>query len=123
MLEHSSLSPPSRERLARICGLLGSDYEGERANAALAATRLLQRHGLTWGDLFSPKQPDEPPLTPPSYGQHHLTQAAFALRHLDFLTDWEKTFVRSVASKPRLTEKQRAHLAEIVTKVSQAAAA
>lgn len=39
-------------RLDRILGLLGSDQAGERAAAALAATRLVQKHGLTWWEIL-----------------------------------------------------------------------
>jgi len=41
----------SREKFKRICGMLGSDGGGERANAAALATRLLRDAGLTWADI------------------------------------------------------------------------
>lgn len=41
-------------RLVRILGMLGSDHAGERANAALAAHRLVKRSGATWWDLLVP---------------------------------------------------------------------
>ena len=39
-------------RLARILGMLGSDYAGERASAALAAHRLVRRAGADWWTLL-----------------------------------------------------------------------
>ena len=47
------------DRLAKICGLLGSNHAGERASAALKATALLQEAGLTWeafvhGKVYAP---------------------------------------------------------------------
>jgi hypothetical protein len=39
-------------RLIGILGRLGSDADGERAAAGLLATQLLQRHGLSWGELL-----------------------------------------------------------------------
>lgn len=40
------------ERLERILGLLGSDKDGERASAALAASALLAKHDLNWRDVI-----------------------------------------------------------------------
>jgi hypothetical protein len=45
---------PELARLVRILGLLGSDHAGERANAALAAHRLVKSSGRSWSDLLSP---------------------------------------------------------------------
>ena len=49
-----ALPPPDRDRLAKILGLLGSDYDGERASAGAMAWAFLRERGLTWFDLFSP---------------------------------------------------------------------
>jgi hypothetical protein len=49
-----ALAPPERARLAKILGLLGSDYDGERASAGAMAWAFLRERGLTWFDLFSP---------------------------------------------------------------------
>lgn len=38
-------------RLRKLCGMLSSDAEGERATAARMATDLLKRHGKTWADI------------------------------------------------------------------------
>jgi hypothetical protein len=35
-------------KLARLCGMFGSEFEGERANAAKAADDLIRKAGLTW---------------------------------------------------------------------------
>lgn len=35
-------------RMVKFCGMLGSEHEGERANAAKMATSLLRGAGLTW---------------------------------------------------------------------------
>lgn len=44
----SGLTPTQRARLVKICGRLGSDHDGERAAAALLASRLLTEAGLDW---------------------------------------------------------------------------
>lgn len=40
------------QRLIAIAGMLGSDHEGERANAARLATIDLRQLGLTWAELI-----------------------------------------------------------------------
>jgi hypothetical protein len=47
----NTLEVADRERLARLLGMLGSDHAGERDNAARAAHRLVQQHGITWYDV------------------------------------------------------------------------
>jgi len=49
-------------KLERVLGLLGSEHDGERASAALAAHRLVQRLGVNWHDLLMPKPAPAPPL-------------------------------------------------------------
>lgn len=41
-------------RLIRILGMLGSDHDGERAAAALAADKLVRGSGWSWSDLLAP---------------------------------------------------------------------
>ncbi len=40
-------------RLAALAGMLGSEHDGERANAARLATQELRRLGLTWSELIA----------------------------------------------------------------------
>jgi hypothetical protein len=49
----TALTPEQRVRRARLCGMLGSDFDGERANAAFMANRLVRSLGLTWEDVLS----------------------------------------------------------------------
>jgi hypothetical protein len=44
----NALPAKARTRLAALLGMLGSDHDGEVTNAARAARRLIQHHGLTW---------------------------------------------------------------------------
>jgi hypothetical protein len=43
---------PARDldRLVKLCGLLTSDADGERATAARMASDLLRQHRLTWAE-------------------------------------------------------------------------
>ena len=54
------LDPQSAVRLVKLCGMLGSQHDGERAAADLKADQLVRGLGLTWGDLIVP--PDTVPL-------------------------------------------------------------
>jgi hypothetical protein len=42
-----SLPQAQRKRLCRLLGMLGSVFEGERANAGALADKLLRDHNLT----------------------------------------------------------------------------
>jgi hypothetical protein len=82
-----------RERLAKLCGMFGSDHAGERANAAAAADKLIHEAGLRWPDVLLPALP------PPPQRQNVGTVAAavaFVLDHEDALTEWECDFARSI---------------------------
>ena len=46
------MKPGDLERLMKICGMLGSNQDGERANAGKAATDLLKRLDLTWDEVL-----------------------------------------------------------------------
>ena len=106
-------------RLAKLCGLFGSDHAGERANAAAAADKLVRQAGLRWPDVI------RPPLPPPP-GPAELADAreaiAFCRRFPAVLTQWESGFLASVAAQQqRLTRKQLGVLTRIVVKVRVAA--
>ena len=45
------IAPDTVDRLAKLCGMLGSAHDGERAAAAMKATAMLQSLGMTWREL------------------------------------------------------------------------
>jgi hypothetical protein len=50
-----SASPSdARDLLVKLCGMLGSDFEGERAVAALKVTTMLRQIGWSWDDVLHP---------------------------------------------------------------------
>jgi hypothetical protein len=103
------LAPAVAEKLAKVVGLLASDFDGERANAAAAATKLLRAHGMSWADLVTPGAAPAPrrPIG-------HRARALEALRHGLARTVWEVSFLHSVAGQEgRLSEKQEAVLRRI----------
>lgn len=105
-----------RVRLAKLCEMLRSDNEQERATAAERASTLLHAAGHSWTELVlgvSPARDAQPPFTAQdaSYsgnGHEHRRRtrsrsgidAADIIRRLqdaDKLTDWEREFIAILA--------------------------
>ena len=107
----TALDPSSAEKLAKVCGLFGSDHDGERASAAAQADRLVRQAGLSWQQILLPK------IAPSTVEQ----MIDFALDHGD-LDAWQEGFLRGVRGRQFLTEKQLAKLHEIYADVSRRAA-
>jgi hypothetical protein len=112
----SALAASDRERLARLLGMLGSDHHGERDNAARAAHRLVQQHGITWFDVVTHPPPDTDHDTDPISGDWRRT-AATCGRYPLLLNRWEAEFLAGLLRFPRLTCKQRAALVKIVARL------
>lgn len=100
------LAPADRIRLAKVCGLLGSDHDGERASAARAATAILLAAGLTWEQLILAELERDP-----------TGEALAFLQDATIADEWSRHFVASIrrlcAAGRELTDKQRAKLYEI----------
>ena len=80
------MTAAERQRLARILGMLGSEFEGERASAGLQAEAFRKRHGLTWEEMLSlpavevvvePEPVWTPPPVPPAPSAPPVTQWEF----------------------------------------------
>jgi enamine deaminase RidA (YjgF/YER057c/UK114 family) len=104
------LDPRTADKLARICGMFGSDHIGERAAAAQMADKLLKECGLRWSDVISV------PTVLTSFIPTTADQIAFVLRNIGALSMWERGFIYSVNGKRRLSPKQREILSELVAK-------
>lgn len=102
-------------KLAKIAGLLGSDYEGERASAALKATQILRNVGITWGGLIMAAVP-APEEKMPELGTWRETCRA-CLASGQWLRDWERNFLETLPKFRRLSVKQRYVLDEIARRV------
>ena len=100
------------QRLAKLCGLLSSDHDGERATAARMATQLLKSHDTTWHDLVMRamlptgrhrSRTGQPSRKPRKNGARHPCQV------LGPANEWERDFLTSVIDRNRwpLSPKQR----------------
>jgi hypothetical protein len=115
----SVLSPSDLDRFGKFCGMLGSAFDGERANAAAMATDLLRRNELTWWDVVKAathKGNHTPPPPPP---EEHREWAGKVLDKAAFLlNDWERDFLQSMTEwYGRPTEKQQAAIDRIKQKM------
>src|SRR5215469_3041966 len=107
-----ALPPRDAHKLAKLCGVFGSDHAGERANAAAAADRLVQEYGLTWPIVLGVEK-----VTPAEISDYD--RVAYLRAHAHLLTDWERQFVASIVgylSRGRgLSARQKAVLDRIHT--------
>jgi hypothetical protein len=106
------------ERLAKICGRLGSVHDGERAAAALKADQLVRGLGLTWREVLAPRSNL---LTAPE-AQSLPAKIELLRRHLPMLTEWERGFVVSLARFRRFSPKQVAVIDRLTANIERRAA-
>jgi hypothetical protein len=129
----STLTTNERQKLAKLLGLLGSDFAGERDAAGLAASRLVRSAGITWTDVVQPsvqvceqsqrhethqRRPDDRDFDP--VGPDWRRTAAACARHPLLLNQWEDTFLSGLSKFPRLSSKQRLVLLKIVVRLKAA---
>jgi hypothetical protein len=89
----SVLDPRATDRLAKLCGMLGSAHAGERAAAAAKADDMVRSMGLRWADVISV------PLVPVEAPADISWQAALdvCLEHIRELNPRDQNFVRSLS--------------------------
>jgi hypothetical protein len=102
-------------RLVKICGVFGSDHDGERAAAAAMADKIVRDLGLTWADIIQSKQN----LLP---GPELESQLALIGSNVHMLNDWERRFVQSLHRFPRFSPRQLATITRIAHDLERRAA-
>ena len=112
---HAALDPSVSAKLAKVCGLLGSDHDGERAAAAAAATRILRDAGVSWSELLSAgAAPPDTPATTPATAHPQEIAREILLRQRHLLSAWEVGFTENLARwRGRPTPRQIARLARL----------
>jgi hypothetical protein len=110
-------------RLARVCGLFGSEHDGETLAAARQAEKIRQKLGLTWEELLVRSSRQRPADPPPEELTDWRWACHFCLERYWLLTSWELDFVATVAryTKPPST-KQLIILQRLVARCRNAAA-
>jgi hypothetical protein len=134
------LPPPAHARLVKLAGMLGSSFDGERANAARMATDILREHGTTWAEVLNPSCPPCPTCaartaqqersetyrdarsswTRSSYTSSWRELAWYCQDNADLLSPWERSFIASILQRWRLTPRQEDVLDRIVEKLEEA---
>jgi hypothetical protein len=105
------VTPKLAARLAQLCGMFGSDFDGEVANAARAAHALVKQLGLQWSDV----------ITAPPEWQH---MALVCRAHARLLSDKERDFLHNISRRRRQpTDRQLAWLEDIYERVQHREAA
>ena len=117
-IQPQSLDCKTVERLARICGLFGSDHPGERATAAFQANKLLRDRGLSWHDVII--VPQQPTGAASASASDFRDQIRFALANLDLLSRWEHGFILGIFKRRLLSNRQLEVLEEIVARLRDA---
>lgn len=118
-----SLPPADLAKLVKVCGLFGSDHDGERASAAHKAQKIIEKHKLTWADVLSPAALPHPESKPAAPIRAHVAGAAWVLgadRAAGVLTAWERDFLVNLGAFKKVSAKQSDVLARLVQKVTRA---
>lgn len=122
---------PDRARIEKLLGMLGSSFDGERANAARAIASMAEKSKLSIVELVYGSQPTRPRATPKPKRTGSATILA-ALRTIaaecerwEFtLTEWEGQFAIDVTGKYEadyeLSAEQLAAALRIIKKVEDA---
>lgn len=117
------MPPDTASRLIRVLGMLGSAHEGERAAAGLMAHRIVSRAGLTWEDALAPllaQKAEEPSVEAFEGFGDFKCAVTFCLANSAKISEWDFEFLNSLRRFKKISTKQRAVLARIVSKCEAA---
>jgi hypothetical protein len=111
------------DKLAKVCGMLGSTSDNEALVAARAADRMVRDAGLSWQAILVPEIPQpaqrESPLDPIQTRQvANWVRRNFAAR----LSERERSFIETMSRwQGRPTAKQQKWLRDIASRFEAAA--
>lgn len=120
MTYNNKISTPVNKtinRLAKVCGMLGSAHDGERAAAALLASQILEDIGVSWSDLIhsaysnanEAAKPSNVEFDPRQPGWHVPYCEWLLANKMSVLSKWDVDFLVNIKSKygsVLLTKKQ-----------------
>ena len=123
------LDPSTADRLAKLCGMFGSNHDGERASAAAMADSLVRRLNMTWHEVISSSPPTSSSRPTSSRARpcprsdcsdlsiEELFHYALLAEADGQLNSWERRFLINICGRRKPTERQIAKLRQIVAKV------
>jgi hypothetical protein len=83
------------DKLAKVCGMFGSDHDGEVVVAARTAHRIVKEAGATWPQILMPALPAPEPQGAAADAAWRPA-IAFCLENLNQLDERDATFIRSI---------------------------
>ncbi len=115
------LLPCQRQKLVKVLGMTGSQFDGEALAAVRKAHCILTAAGLSWDSVIvsAPAETDAPPPDDDDMAETDA-EIAWCLDHAAELTVWERDFLVSLQRFVWLSDKQRAVLDRIVRKCQAA---
>jgi len=140
-----SIDAKQKDLVHKLLGMLGSDFDGERAVAAKKISDIAKSHKASIPDLMrlcyasssSYRQPPPPPPPPPrqDYGHYHhdtswshpvlLKEMSRLIEEwgVEPLSAWEASFAADICDRfpDRLSEKQLAVVQRILEKLKKCA--
>jgi hypothetical protein len=122
MTARAQLDPGAADRLRKLCGMLGSEHDGERAAAAAKADALVRSLGLSWGDVIGPSiVPDHVPRIRAWRASDSDWQrmAQFCHARRWSLSQREREFIESVLNWRQPSEKQKDRLTAIYARLHE----
>jgi hypothetical protein len=91
-------APVDLQRLVKVCGMLGSQHDGEVVAAARQAEKLRKALGLSWSDLLVSPAQSTPHGRPTPHDIRDWRRACqLCLTRVDILSHWEVTFLTSLS--------------------------
>jgi hypothetical protein len=108
-----ALEQGDRDRLVKLLGLLGSDNDGERSNAARMAYLQIRRLGVSWDEVLRPPALPNRPLW--------WREKASAILKSGLATEWETEFCVNLLDHWRgnLSDRQQEVLQKIFAKCTK----
>jgi hypothetical protein len=120
MMTRTALDMHSAERLAKLCGMLGSNHDGERAAAGLKADQLVRNLGLTWADVISGATTNWRMCASSQTDWHRM--AAYCHRYRAALNPRDRAFVETMLTwRSQPTERQQDWLIDIYARLHRGA--
>ncbi|MBF0524741.1 MAG: hypothetical protein HQK56_06545 [Deltaproteobacteria bacterium] len=108
-----AIQPEIIDKLTKILGMTGSNFDGEKLAAVNRANELLKANKLTWPEIMASRTTVKYIVSAESTAQQStswLSKIEQIKRIWPELSDWEKNFVQSVAERVGngrpLTQKQ-----------------
>jgi hypothetical protein len=130
------LTPTEIEKLAKLLGMMGSSFAGERAAAAAKASEFLRERGLQWSHIIgtapAPESepqplPQPPPWRPTTQAEwrwwwrvHWRSKLPLCVAADDYgqLTNWERSFVHTLSQwRGTPTDAQLRSLSKLVARL------